>query len=144
MTAKNTAATGYDYTMARLVDAPVEKVWAAWTQEDHYETCFHAVPGSVSLDVRPGGAWRATMTAPDGSQHPLTGSYREVVENQRLVTAMDTPGREPGLMAMDLTGLGGKTQVVVSQTCDTAEERDMAKQGSELLLEWCADYVPTI
>jgi uncharacterized protein YndB with AHSA1/START domain len=144
MTTKNATATGYDYSVSRLVDAPVEQVWAAWTQEHHYETWFHAVPGSVSLDVRPGGAFRTTMTAPDGSQHPLTGSYREVVENQRLVTAMDVPGREPAAMTMELTDLGGKTQIVLSQTCDTVEERDMSKQGSEILLQWCAEYVSTI
>jgi uncharacterized protein YndB with AHSA1/START domain len=47
------------------------------------------------------------MSAPDGSQHALTGSYREVVENRRLVTAMDIPGRGPTLMEMDLTDLDG-------------------------------------
>jgi uncharacterized protein YndB with AHSA1/START domain len=144
MTASNTGAAGYDYTVSRIVDAPVDRVWAAWTQDDHYEKWFHAVPGSVSLDVRPGGAWRAIMTAPDGGQHPMTGSYREVVENRRLVTVMDLPGQESGPMAVDLADAGGRTRVVLSQTCGTAEERDMAKQGSEILLEWCADYVPTM
>jgi uncharacterized protein YndB with AHSA1/START domain len=74
----------------------------------------------------------------------LTGSYREVVENRRLVTAMDIPGRRPTLMEMDLTDLDGKTQIVISQTCGSSEERDQAKAGSDLLLEWCADYLVTI
>jgi uncharacterized protein YndB with AHSA1/START domain len=136
--------TGYQYTVARVLDAQVEKVWRVWTQAEHYESWFHAVPRSVALDVRPGGAWRATMSAPDGSQHALTGSYREVVENRRLVTAMDIPGRGPTLMEMDLTDLDGKTQIVISQTCGSSEERDHAKAGSDLLLEWCADYLVTI
>jgi uncharacterized protein YndB with AHSA1/START domain len=70
------------------------------------------------------------MCSPDGGQHPLTGSYREVVENLRLVTAMDMQGREPALMEMELTDLDGKTQIVISQTCDIQEERDEAKAGT--------------
>jgi uncharacterized protein YndB with AHSA1/START domain len=145
MTANTTATTiGHEYSVSQVVDASTEKVWTVWTEAAHYETWFHAVPQSVALDVRPGGSWRATMTAPDGSVHPLTGSYREVVDHQRLVIAMDIPGREPALMNMDLTDLDGKTRVVLTQTCDTAEERDEAKAGSELLLVWCAEYVATI
>jgi hypothetical protein len=33
---------------------------------------------------------------------------------------------------------------VISQTCGSSEERDQAKAGSDLLLEWCADYLVTI
>ncbi|HCT80798.1 MAG TPA: SRPBCC domain-containing protein [Micromonosporaceae bacterium] len=141
---KEIAMSAYEYTVSRVVDAPVEKVWKVWTQADHYEIWFHAVPQSVELDVQPGGAWKATLNVPDGSQHPMTGTYHEVVENRRIVTAMDVPGGEPALMAMDLTGHNGQTKIVLSQTCDTAEERDMAKQGSELLLQWCDEYVVTI
>jgi uncharacterized protein YndB with AHSA1/START domain len=107
-----------------------------WTQADHYETWFHAVPGSVELDVRPGGGWRATMSWPDG-ECPMTGSYHDVVPGRRLATAMDLPGRDPSLMVMDLTGQGGRTHVVVTQTCEIAEERDEPKAGTEMLLE-CA------
>lgn len=134
--------SAYEYTVSRVVDAPVEKVWAAWTEVDHYEIWFHAVPGSVELDVRPGGAWKATLNAPDGSQHPMTGTYREIVENRRLVTAMDVPGGEPAVMDMELADLGGgRTEITVHQVCGTQEEHDMAKQGSEVLLQWCDEYV---
>jgi len=145
MTTNQTAAgTGYGYTVSRVVDAPVDKVWAVWTQDKHYEGVFHAQPGSVRLDVRPGGAWRAVMVTPDGGEHPLTGTYREVVENRRLVTAMDIPGREPTPMVMDLIDLGGKTRIVLSQVCETSEERDQAKEGSEVLLQWCDEYLATV
>lgn len=136
--------SAYEYTVSRVVDAPVEKVWAVWTEAGHYEIWFHAVPQSVELDVRPGGAWKATLNVPDGSQHPMTGTYREVVENRRLVTAMDVPGGEPALMDLELTDLGGRTEITVHQVCATQEEHDMAKQGSEILLEWCDEYLAKI
>jgi uncharacterized protein YndB with AHSA1/START domain len=137
----NPATTDHTYTVSRTVDAPVGKVWEIWTTVAHYESWFHAVPGSVELDVRPGGAWRATLCVPDGSEYPMSGSYAEVVENRRLVTAMDIPGREPAVTAMELTDLDGRTQLTVTQACQSQEEHDMAKEGTELLLEWCADYL---
>jgi uncharacterized protein YndB with AHSA1/START domain len=136
--------SGYDYTVSRVVDAPVEKVWQVWTQPEHYAGVFHAVPGSAELDVRPGGSWRVTMVIPDGTEVPMSGGFGDVVPNKRLVTTMDIPGREPTEMVMDLKDRSGRTEVVLSQTCDTAEERDTSKEGSEVLLAWCADYLATI
>jgi uncharacterized protein YndB with AHSA1/START domain len=144
MTMSDTAATTYEYTLTRELDAPVENVWAAWTQSEHYARWSGAVLPTISLDVRPGGAWRATMAAPDGSEFPLTGSYGEVVENERLEVLMDLPGGASTLMAVDLTDLGGTTRIVLSQTCATAEERDMSEQGSGMLLDGLSAYVPTI
>jgi uncharacterized protein YndB with AHSA1/START domain len=41
---------------------------------------------TVSMDVRPGGAWRATMFAgPDRREIQWKGEYLEVVEPERLV-----------------------------------------------------------
>ena len=139
------SATTYEYTLTRVLDAPVENVWAAWTQPDHYAQWSGAVRSTLELDVRPGGAWRATMSAPDGSEFPLTGSYGEVVENRRLEVAMDLPGGDSTVMAVDLADLGGqRTRITVSQVCATPEARDGSEQGSGMLLDGLAAYVPTI
>jgi uncharacterized protein YndB with AHSA1/START domain len=47
------------------------------------------------LDVRPGGAIRIHMRGPDGTVHPMTGVYQEIVEPKRLVftsAALDERG----------------------------------------------------
>jgi uncharacterized protein YndB with AHSA1/START domain len=76
------------------------------------------------------------MMTPDGGQFPLTGSYVEVVTNERLVVGMDVPGQsEQALMALDLEADGEKSRITVSQSCATAEERDMSEQGSTMLLD---------
>jgi uncharacterized protein YndB with AHSA1/START domain len=134
----------HSYTLTRELDAPVENVWAAWTQPDHYAQWSGAVRSTISLDVRPGGAWKATMATPDGSEFPLTGTYGDVVENEHLEVIMDLPGGGSTPMAVDLTDLGGRTRIVLSQTCDTAEARDMSEQGSGMLLDGLSAYVPTI
>lgn len=138
------SATTYEYTLTRVLDAPVENVWAAWTQPEHYAQWSGALLPSISLDVRPGGAWRATMATPDGSEFPLTGSYGEVVENERLEVIMDLPGGASTVMAVDLAAEEGRTRIVLSQACDTPEARDMSEQGSGMLLDGLSAYVPTI
>ncbi|MEV6368021.1 SRPBCC domain-containing protein [Micromonospora musae] len=128
------SATGHDYAITRTLDAPVEKVWAAWTDAESYGTWASAE--EVVLDVRPGGAWSSVMVIPGGARVPLTGSYAEVVPNERLVMGMNVPGRdEPVLMALDLTPDGDRTKITLSQTFDRAEDRDQSEQGSNMLLD---------
>lgn len=136
-TEQTTAAHGFSYTLTRTLDAPAAKVWRAWTTAGQYEQWAYAAPGSVEMDVRPGGAWKATMVTPDGGQFPLTGSYLEVAENRLLVVGMDVPGKPaPAAMTMELDEQDDhQAQIVLRQTCDTAEERDMAEQGSTMLLD---------
>jgi hypothetical protein len=57
---------------------------------------------------------------------------------------MDIPGQEPSPMVMDLKDLGGRTEITFTQTCATKEEHDQSKEGSQILLQWCADYVATV
>jgi uncharacterized protein YndB with AHSA1/START domain len=135
----------HSYKVSRVIDAPVETVWTAWTDAKHNEGVFHAVPGSAKVDVRPGGAWSSTMIVPDGTEVPMSGTYGDVVPNERLVTYMDTPdGGKSSAMVMTLTPKDGGTEVTITQDCDSAEEKAMAEEGSTILLEWCADYLATI
>jgi uncharacterized protein YndB with AHSA1/START domain len=137
-----TVNPGYRYTLTRELNAPPAKVWALWTEPDHFAVWFNAAPSSVHLDVRPGGTWRATLITPDGAEYPLTGSYGDVVVNRHLVTLMDIPGRrEPAAMDLRLHDLGTRTRLVLSQVADTAEESDEARQGSEILLAAFTSHV---
>ncbi|MFF9332353.1 SRPBCC family protein [Streptomyces albogriseolus] len=127
---------GCSYTLTRTLDAPAATVFEAWTRPDAYARWAYAAPGSVQMDVRPGGAWKATMVTPDGTEVPLTGTYLDVDENRLLVVGMDVPGRaEQSVMTVELDGDGPATRIELRQTCATEEERDMAEQGSTMLLD---------
>ncbi|GGV72975.1 ATPase [Streptomyces longisporoflavus] len=136
-TEQTTAANGFSYELTRTLDAPVAKAWRAWTTPEQYAQWSHAADGSVEMDVRPGGAWKATMVTPDGGQFPLTGSYVEVAEKRRLVVGMDVPGKPmPATMTVEFDEQDAHhTQIALRQTCDTEEERNMAEQGSIMLLD---------
>ena len=128
--------TDFSYTLSRTLDATTGRVWQAWTTPDQYARWAYAAPGTVEMDVRPGGAWKAVMVTPDGSRFPLTGSYLDVDENRLLVVGMDVPGKPaPSVMAVELAEDGPRTRIVLRQACDTVEERDMAEEGSTMLLD---------
>ncbi|QIQ05314.1 SRPBCC family protein [Streptomyces liangshanensis] len=144
MSTEQHTGEGFSYTLERTLDVPAAAVWDAWTVPESYAQWAYAAPGTVEMDVRPGGAWKATMVTPDGAEFPLTGSYAEVDRNRRLVTGMDVPGRsEQALMTLELDERGAGTHLVLSQTCDTAEERDGAEQGSTMLLDSLTAFLGT-
>ena len=125
-------------TMTRVFDAPREEVWKEWTEPERFADWYGGseseVPvGTVSMDVREGGAWRATMFAgPDRHEIRWKGEYREVVEPERLVfTVSDRPGDEYELVIVVLNDLGdGRTEMVFEQRGGmSAEQYERAGQG---------------
>jgi uncharacterized protein YndB with AHSA1/START domain len=84
------------FTITRVLDAPRAQVWRVWTDPDEAPYWFHhrslTTPRDrVDFDVRPGGAYRYTMVAPDGTEYPTGGRYREVVPPERLVFTWGSP-----------------------------------------------------
>jgi uncharacterized protein YndB with AHSA1/START domain len=127
-----TRAEGREVTITRVFDAPRELVWKTWTEPEHFAHWFGSPPfttppDTVSMDVRPGGAWRATMVSEDdGSELPFQGVYREVVEPERLVMTFDDPS-DPGnpnveVLTVTFTDLGGRTEVVAHQAGHLPED----------------------
>ncbi|MDT0306325.1 SRPBCC domain-containing protein [Streptomyces sp. DSM 44917] len=140
MTANDTAQAP-SYTLTRELEAPVAAVWDAWTEREHFVEWFGVIPETVELDVRPGGSWSSTIVTPVGD-FPMSGGYAEVVPRRRLVTTMNVGRPEPAVMEMDLTPLGeGRTRIVLSQECDSEEERDQAREGSTMLLDALTAYL---
>ena len=135
---RNTPTQEHTYTLTRELDASAAEVFAAWTTPARYERWAGAEAGSVEMDVRPGGAWKAVMVVPGGHRVPIGGSCREVAADRLLVMDMEMPGApEPTVMTMELAERadGGPTRLTLSQVCATAEERDMAEEGSTMLLD---------
>ncbi len=132
-------ATDGELTITRVFDAPREHVWKEWTEPERFADWYGGseaeVPVStVSMDVRVGGAWRATMFAGPGRRKiQWKGEYREVVEPERLVfTVSDQPGDDAyELVIVVLTDLGdGRTEMLFQQRGHmSAEQYERAGQG---------------
>src|SRR4249920_4168291 len=77
-----------ELVLTRLINAPREKVYRAWTDPELLKQWFAPLPYTTpvaELDVRPGGANLIVMRGPEGKDMPNRGVYLEVVENERLV-----------------------------------------------------------
>jgi uncharacterized protein YndB with AHSA1/START domain len=130
--------SGNGMTMRRVFDAPRERVWKEWTEPARFADWFGGVQSevplsTVTMDVRPGGAWRATMFAGPG-RHEIhwKGEYQEVAEPERLVfTVSDQPGDVYELVSVVLTDLGdGRTEMLFEQRGHMQPEQyERAKQG---------------
>ncbi len=129
-------ATERGFTIRRVFDAPRELVFQAWTEPARFAKWFglrdSTIPlESVAMDVRPGGAWRATMIAgPDRTEIQWKGVYREVVAPERLVfTLSDQPGDDVEVVTIVLTDLGGRTEMVFQQRGGHLTEEGYARAG---------------
>lgn len=110
--------------MTRVFDAPRERVWREWTEPERFADWYGGseaeipVP-TVSMDVRHGGSWRATMFAgPNRREIRWAGEYHEVIEPERLVfTVTDQPEQgEYDVVTVILTDLGdGRTEMELRQ-----------------------------
>jgi uncharacterized protein YndB with AHSA1/START domain len=118
------AGRRHGLTITRVFNAPRERIWREWTEPERFADWFGGadaeVPiATVAMDVRPGGAWRATMfSGPERREIRWTGAYREVEPPERLVlTLSDRPEDDEGeLVIVVLTDLGdGRTEMVVEQ-----------------------------
>jgi uncharacterized protein YndB with AHSA1/START domain len=132
-------ATDEGITMTRVFDAPRERVWKEWTEPERFADWFGGSESEVplptlSMDVRPGGSWRATMFAgPERYEIQWKGEFREVLEPERLVfTISDQPGEEAyELITVVLVDMGdGRTEMRFEQRGGLgAEQYGRAKEG---------------
>jgi len=77
-----------ELVLSRLIAAPREKLFRAWTEPALLMQWFAPLPWTTpraELDVRPGGASLVVMRGPDGNEFPNHGVFLEVVENERIV-----------------------------------------------------------
>jgi len=108
-------------TLTRRFAARPEKVYAAWTEPEKLIAWFctaKAKPGTLraDLDVRVGGRYRISFEHESGEYYEVSGVYREVVPNERLVFSWawhSTPERE-SLVTVSLKPDGAGTLLVFS------------------------------
>ena len=129
-----------DLEIRRVFEAPRERLWREWTEPEAFADWFGGaaaeVPvSSVTMDVREGGSWRATMFAgPDRVEIHWAGEYHEVDEPRRLAfTITDQPDDERmDLVTVTLSDLGdGRTEIIMEQSGGhmTPEEYERAGEG---------------
>jgi uncharacterized protein YndB with AHSA1/START domain len=110
------------FSITRTLNAPRELVFEAITRPEHFAVWFGTaavqVPQeSLTMDVRPGGAFRAVMVLPDGNRIDWAGEYKVVEPPSHLaMTLTDQPDDDAGLPVLfDLEEVDGGTQLTIRQ-----------------------------
>jgi hypothetical protein len=146
-------ATGQEATIFRVFDAPreeaLEVLHRARVLRDVVRDAAVHDPGLDGLDGRQaGGEFRSTMVhETDGTEMPFAGTYREVVEPERIVQElrnMDDPSDlNVEVFTTTLVDLGdGKTEVTYHQMDHMpAEEYTRVEEGVNGFYDRLADQV---
>jgi uncharacterized protein YndB with AHSA1/START domain len=144
-------ASDRELVFTRLIDAPREKLFKAWTTPELLKKWFAPRPWSTphaELDVRAGGTSLVVMRSPEGQDFPNRGVYLEVVENRRLVftdayTEAWKPSDKPfmtGVLTFD--DEGGKTRYTARALHWSAADREAhEKMGFQEGWGTCADQL---
>ncbi len=120
--------------LERIIDAPRELVFKAWTDPKHVARWWKPKVFTIpvcELDVRPGGAILIHMAGPDGTVYPMKGVFHEIVKPERLVmttSALEDEEGNPQLEVLNTVTFiehEGKTRltlhVVVTKAAPAAE-----------------------
>jgi uncharacterized protein YndB with AHSA1/START domain len=145
-------------TLERIIDAPRELVFKAWTDPKQVAQWWgpkYFTNPICEMDVRPGGAILIHMAGPDGTVYPMTGTFDEIVEPERLVMTTGAFEDEEGNPQLeDITTVTfaeheGKTKLtvhaVVTKSAPAAEGALAGmEQGWNQSLDRLADYVANV
>ncbi len=148
--------TGQEATITRVFDASPELVWKCLTEPEHFAAWFGTPPfttrvETVTMDVRPGGEFRATMVhETDGTELPFAGHFREVVPMERLVQTLENVN-DPGdpnveVLTNTVTDLGdGQTRLTYHQAGHMPEEQyRQIEQGVYGFYERLAEHLARV
>jgi len=128
-----TAAKANEIKLVRIYDAPVEAVWAAWTDPEQVAQWWGPRGFTLtthSKDLRPGGSWIYTMHGPDGTDYPNSMHYFEVEKHAKLVYDHGANDDRPPLFRVTVlfVPLKNKTRLEMTSTLPTPEAaREMRK-----------------
>ena len=135
-----------EIVISRSFDAPRELVWQVWTDPKHIIQCwgpqgFHNE--SCSTELRVGGNFRLEMRAPDGNVYACIGTFREIVEYERIVYEGEAAEGHPcgagipprATVTVRFAELQGKTRLTL-HTRFASATRKQAAAGARFIVSW--------
>ncbi len=116
-----------EITVIRLINAPRELVFRAWTEPEHLKHWWGPegfTTTTTKMEFREGGTWEGTMHGPDGKDYPGAYEYVEIIRNEKIVLKHKTP---PAFqITVTFEKEGNKTRLSFTNRFPTAEARDLA------------------
>jgi len=117
--------------ITREFDAPRHLVYKAYTTPELVRRWWSGQRGAmtvVEIDLRVGGMWRYVMLAHGEFEVAFHGEYREIVEDERIVTTEvyeGMPDSEGALDTITFSERDGRTTLSILMELPTKADRDM-------------------
>ena len=139
--------------ITRDFDAPAHLVWRAYTEPELVSRWWHTGRGEMTectIDLRVGGRYRFAMNASEGGfEVAFNGEFKEIVENERLVSTEiyegAPEGTPPVLNTLTFDEQDGRTHLVLLMEADSKATRDaIIESGMEHGLQDAFDLMEGI
>jgi uncharacterized protein YndB with AHSA1/START domain len=107
--ASHAGGNGRSIKITRIFDATPEQVWQEWTNPDMY-MCWWGPRDYFTpyarFDLRVGGKYLSAMRGPDGKDIWSTGTYKEIVEPNRIVMTDSFADEQGNVVPPSYYGMG--------------------------------------
>jgi uncharacterized protein YndB with AHSA1/START domain len=143
----DSTTTAAELELKRVIAAPREDVYRAWTESDALSAWFgpNGVKTRITeLDPRPGGRYRFEMV--EDNTYIVVGHFREVVAPERLVFTWtwetgDYAGMETEVEVTLAEVAGGTELTLVHRRLPSDEAREKHGQGWGSSFDCLDDYL---
>ena len=98
-----------DIVIERILDAPLQQVWRAWTEPERLKRWWgpkNFTAPVCKIDFRPGGKYHYCMRSPDGQDFWSTGVFREIVPFMRIVFTDSFADQQGNVVPATYYGMG--------------------------------------
>jgi uncharacterized protein YndB with AHSA1/START domain len=147
----STSVADRELVITRIINAPPEKVFKAFTDPKQLSQWFSPRQFTnpvCEVDLRVGGSRRIVMRSPAGEDLLLEGTFREIVDNKRIVV-IDSLAKHPPewhamvnkhrphakgnlpdlLCTITFEDYAGKTKLTIYYQFEVAEDRNALTNG---------------
>ena len=153
----DTLSANREITLTRIIDAPRELVFKAWTNPEMMSKWWGPksfTAPTIKMDLRVGGKYLFCMRSPEGKDYWTTGVYKEINPPERLVCTDNFADENGNIVPASAYGFDGewpelsiitvtfenlddnKTKMTLRhEGLPTGEHGEMAKAGWTTTLE---------
>jgi uncharacterized protein YndB with AHSA1/START domain len=148
MTAK--AADKVSLEIKRVINAPRDRVYAAWTDPTQMRQWFgpeNVQTRNLVADARVGGKFQWDLINPEGEEMTVAGEYRELQPGRKVVFTWKWQDdedweRQESIVTVEFSDYDGGTEVrLIHERLPSKESRDRHSEGWTSLLKKLEEFV---